>query len=1594
MTRIFTCLFSGLATVVFVLVAHLAFGFSNPDSFSKTSTSNHTFRDLGGFTLSIADVSANQGDMICLPITVNGFNEVIGMQFSINYDDAALSYATLTNFNLPGLSLSNFGTPENGQSPGNITISWLDNTFAGVDVPDNDPIFEVCFNVTAENATAGVNISNSPVVIEIIDANDNELSASTNNATVTIGNGGGSSGGLMFSLSDESVAQGQQVCVGVSVDGFTDLIGAQYTVNYDPVALTFNSVTNFNLASLSSSNFGTPDNGTANGVITMSWTDNSFAGVSVPDGTQIYEICFTANGSGNTNVTFGNSPVVLEVLDVNDNIVSAETNDGTVTITGGSGGNLSIVIANETVAQGQMVCVGVTTDQFTDIIGMQFTIGYDPAALTFSSLASLNLDGLSQANFGTPDTGTDDGVVTLSWTDNTFAGVSVPNGTQIFEVCFIASGPAGTSGINFQATPVGLEVIDVNDQTVVTSTQNGSVTITGGTGGGDGLMINISNETVAQGGNICVDVSVDDFIGIIGAQFTINYDPGQLSFNDFQNLNLAGLTSANFGNPNPGVLTFSWLDNTFAGVTVPSGTVIFQACFSAMGSGTSPVTVGGSPVAIEFIDANDQEVAATTSTGSVTITGGTGGNDDLSVNVSDETVAQGGTVCVEVSVDGFTDIIGAQFTLNYNAGALTFNDFQSLNLAGLTAANFGNPTPGVLTFSWLDNTFAGVTVPSGTVIFDACFTASGSNSTTAVSVGNSPVAVEFIDVNDTEVAALTDNGSVTITGGTGGNDDLSVNVSDETVAQGGTVCVEVSVDGFTDIIGAQFTLNYNAGALTFNDFQSLNLAGLTAANFGNPTPGVLTFSWLDNTFAGVTVPSGTVIFDACFTASGSNSTTAVSVGNSPVAVEFIDVNDTEVAALTDNGSVTITGGTGGNDDLSVNVSDETVAQGGTVCVEVSVDGFTDIIGAQFTLNYNAGALTFNDFQSLNLAGLTAANFGNPTPGVLTFSWLDNTFAGVTVPSGTVIFDACFTASGSNGTTAVSVGNSPVAVEFIDVNDTEVAALTDNGSVTITGGTGGNDDLSVNVSDETVAQGGTVCVEVSVDGFTDIIGAQFTLNYNAGALTFNDFQSLNLAGLTAANFGNPTPGVLTFSWLDNTFAGVTVPSGTVIFDACFTASGSNGTTAVSVGNSPVAVEFIDVNDTEVAALTDNGSVTITGGTGGNDDLSVNVSDETVAQGGTVCVEVSVDGFTDIIGAQFTLNYNAGALMFNDFQSLNLAGLTAANFGNPTPGVLTFSWLDNTFAGVTVPSGTVIFDACFTASGSNGTTAVSVGNSPVAVEFIDVNDTEVAALTDNGSVTITGGTGGNDDLSVNVSDETVAQGGTVCVEVSVDGFTDIIGAQFTLNYNAGALTFNDFQSLNLAGLTAANFGNPTPGVLTFSWLDNTFAGVTVPSGTVIFDACFTASGSNGTTAVSVGNSPVAVEFIDVNDTEVAALTDNGSVTITGGTGGNDDLSVNVSDETVAQGGTVCVEVSVDGFTDIIGAQFTLNYNAGALTFNDFQSLNLAGLTAANFGNPTPGVLTFSWLDNTFAGVTVPSGTVIFDACFTASGSNGTDSCFSRQ
>mgnify|MGYP001165988814 CR=1 FL=1 len=311
-----------------------------------------------------------------------------------------------------------------------------------------------------------------------------------------------------FTMGSQSATQGQQVCLPVTVSGFTNIVGLQFSINYNSSILQFASVGNFNLTGLAGANFGTPAGNppTQAGVITMSWIDPNVTGVTVANGTAIFQVCFNVIGNTTTTVSFTGTPTAIEVTNGNGNSVPFVPVNGTVTLPGGGGGgggggNLTIALQDVNGTQGQQVCQDVTVTNFTNIVGAQFSINYNASILQFASVGSFNLTGLAAANFGTPTSNppTQPGVITFSWIDPTVSGVTVPSGTAIFEVCFNVTGNTTTT-VSFSNTPTAIEFINSSDQTVTTTTDNGTVTISGGGGGGGGnLTIALQDVNGTQG---------------------------------------------------------------------------------------------------------------------------------------------------------------------------------------------------------------------------------------------------------------------------------------------------------------------------------------------------------------------------------------------------------------------------------------------------------------------------------------------------------------------------------------------------------------------------------------------------------------------------------------------------------------------------------------------------------------------------------------------------------------------------------------------------------------------------------------------------------------------------------------------------------------------------------------------------------------------------------------------------------------------------------------------------------------------------------------------------------------------------------------
>lgn len=120
------------------------------------------------FALEIASTQADPGDLVCLPVKVKGFQDILSQQFTLTWDTAAVQFVEVKNFNaLPNLSLPNFNVLDNGA--GKLAHSWFDPLVAGVDLADETAIFDVCFLLRPDapgNSTT-ISFNNVPVPIEV-----------------------------------------------------------------------------------------------------------------------------------------------------------------------------------------------------------------------------------------------------------------------------------------------------------------------------------------------------------------------------------------------------------------------------------------------------------------------------------------------------------------------------------------------------------------------------------------------------------------------------------------------------------------------------------------------------------------------------------------------------------------------------------------------------------------------------------------------------------------------------------------------------------------------------------------------------------------------------------------------------------------------------------------------------------------------------------------------------------------------------------------------------------------------------------------------------------------------------------------------------------------------------------------------------------------------------------------------------------------------------------------------------------------------------------------------------------------------------------
>ncbi|MBI1225126.1 MAG: hypothetical protein GC192_07785 [Bacteroidetes bacterium] len=449
------------------------------------------------FSVSPQTITANAGDNITVDIVVSSFDNILTFQYSMNWNPAVLEFQSpvgnISPSQLPGMNASSFGTTGTGN--GILTVSWSDQNATGVTVADGTILYSLTFHVLSSQP-ATINFGNAPTAMEVYNGAGMDITAGTTfiGASVNGGSGGGGGGGggnpvsgFAVIASDETAAPGDQVCVDVTVNDFTNILSMQYTMEFDESKWQFVNIptNNFGLPGLTIGNFGT--NLSAQGQLTLSWSDPNATGVTVANGTVIYQVCLNAIGADNCNATtpfqFNSAVTPIEVYNGNSQPVTFQSDPGDLEICssggGGGGGNgdLTFIAGEVESPAGSQICVDFTVENFNCIVSAQYTVHFDQTVIQFASVQGFGLPDLTSANFGTTET--NNGILRFSWpSPDPVNGNTVADGTVIFQVCFNVVGANGTVGnITFNGDPMPIEVSSCNSQNVTPVFDPGSVTV-------------------------------------------------------------------------------------------------------------------------------------------------------------------------------------------------------------------------------------------------------------------------------------------------------------------------------------------------------------------------------------------------------------------------------------------------------------------------------------------------------------------------------------------------------------------------------------------------------------------------------------------------------------------------------------------------------------------------------------------------------------------------------------------------------------------------------------------------------------------------------------------------------------------------------------------------------------------------------------------------------------------------------------------------------------------------------------------------------------------------------------------------------------
>lgn len=122
-------------------------------------------------TFRMGEAKAKKGEVVCLPVEVAGFTDMLAFQYTVRFDSAALRFHSVRNLNLSGYQVNNFGT--RFAERGYLSTLWTaKDVVKGNTLPTDHKLYEVCFtNLQEPEQETEVKFQNGPTAFEVVGPN-------------------------------------------------------------------------------------------------------------------------------------------------------------------------------------------------------------------------------------------------------------------------------------------------------------------------------------------------------------------------------------------------------------------------------------------------------------------------------------------------------------------------------------------------------------------------------------------------------------------------------------------------------------------------------------------------------------------------------------------------------------------------------------------------------------------------------------------------------------------------------------------------------------------------------------------------------------------------------------------------------------------------------------------------------------------------------------------------------------------------------------------------------------------------------------------------------------------------------------------------------------------------------------------------------------------------------------------------------------------------------------------------------------------------------------------------------------------------------